>query len=50
MVSRSSCPNRAINESDCPCQEKSCPRHGVCCECIRYHKRSKEYPRPACFR
>ncbi|MCL1865692.1 MAG: DUF6485 family protein [Spirochaetes bacterium] len=30
----------------CPCTY-SCSRHGKCCECVAYHKRSSEFP--ACF-
>ncbi|MCS7109217.1 MAG: hypothetical protein NZ903_00255 [Candidatus Micrarchaeota archaeon] len=47
---RKECPNKNENENDCPCPEISCPRHGICCECIRYHRSSKQWPKPACFR
>ncbi|MEM3408216.1 MAG: hypothetical protein QXT40_01730 [Candidatus Micrarchaeia archaeon] len=47
---RSPCPNKKENEKDCPCPEIDCPRHGICCECIRFHKNSKQWPKPACFR
>lgn len=23
---------------DCPCVYKSCPRNGVCAECVKYHR------------
>lgn len=47
---RKECPNKAENERDCPCTVTDCPRHGICCLCIRYHKASKQWPLPACFR
>ncbi|MBN1128993.1 MAG: hypothetical protein JXA71_08405 [Chitinispirillaceae bacterium] len=31
----------------CPCTYPSCSRHGVCCECIAYHRRLGELP--GCF-
>ncbi|MCX6798714.1 MAG: hypothetical protein NTW59_01290 [Candidatus Diapherotrites archaeon] len=39
---------KAANEKQCPCPETSCKRHGVCCECVRYHRNSGD--RPACLR
>jgi len=35
------------NKKDCNCSYEPCSRKGVCCECIRYHLRSRELP--ACF-
>ncbi|HAF60202.1 MAG: DUF6485 family protein [Anaerovoracaceae bacterium] len=35
------------NTIDCTCTYASCPRHGKCCECVLYHRRSREVP--ACF-
>ncbi len=35
------------NKSMCNCTYEPCPRKGVCCECIMYHKRSGGVP--ACF-
>lgn len=32
------------NAKNCPCTWASCPRKGVCCECIRYHWARKELP------
>lgn len=34
------------NAKTCKCTY-SCPRHGKCCECVRYHRSSGEFP--ACF-
>jgi hypothetical protein len=31
----------------CNCTYTPCPRKGICCECIAYHRRSDELP--ACF-
>ena len=31
----------------CNCTYTGCSRHGVCCECIAYHRRSNELP--ACY-
>jgi hypothetical protein len=41
------CNNKRINEKDCPCTHPECPRHGVCCECIAYHRGNGD--RPACM-
>ncbi|MFH1787968.1 MAG: hypothetical protein ABH834_01150 [Candidatus Altiarchaeota archaeon] len=38
------CVNREANREDCTCLETSCSRHGICCECIRYHRNLNEYP------
>ncbi|MEA3452793.1 MAG: DUF6485 family protein [Patescibacteria group bacterium] len=31
----------------CPCTYEGCPRKGICCECIEYHRERGELP--ACF-
>ncbi len=41
------CVNRETNLSMCNCTYEPCSRKGICCECIRYHKRLGELP--ACF-
>lgn len=46
--SRVECLNKEVNEMDCACTSTSCSRHGVCCECIRYHISVKG--KPACMR
>lgn len=33
-----SCPNKEKNKEKCTCGSKDCSRHGVCCECIRFHR------------
>jgi hypothetical protein len=35
------------NLEKCNCSYEPCSRKGVCCECIAYHRSSKELP--ACF-
>jgi len=47
-MARKKCPNRKLNEDDCPCPHSECERHGICCECIRFHKGRNE--KPACLR
>lgn len=45
---RNPCPNIQVNMKDCTCTYPSCPRKGMCCECIRYHLKQKELP-ACCF-
>jgi len=45
---RKECPNIDANEIDCPCGASDCERHGICCECIKYHR--SQGGRPACVR
>lgn len=35
------------NKVKCNCTYEPCPRKGLCCECIRYHRESGELP--ACY-
>jgi len=41
------CLNKKQNLANCNCSYEPCPRKGVCCECVLYHRRNKEIP--ACF-
>jgi hypothetical protein len=41
------CQNRKKNEGACNCTYEPCPRKGVCCECIAYHRDAGELP--ACY-
>jgi hypothetical protein len=41
------CDNQNSNSAQCNCTYPGCARHGVCCQCIAYHRRSGELP--ACF-
>ena len=43
------CAKRGRNSAKCPCGEASCGRHGLCCDCIRYHWGNSTYPSPACM-
>lgn len=38
---------REKNLEGCICTEKSCPKQGICCECVRYHRERGELP--GCF-
>ncbi len=35
------------NKSKCTCTYEPCPRKGMCCECVSYHRKSGELP--GCF-
>ena len=35
------------NKAQCNCTYEPCPRKGICCECIKYHRDADELP--ACF-
>jgi hypothetical protein len=35
------------NLKNCPCSYPDCPRKGLCCECIKYHRSMNELP--ACY-
>ncbi|RPJ05450.1 MAG: hypothetical protein EHM28_12085 [Spirochaetaceae bacterium] len=41
------CNNNAKNRAVCNCTYSGCQRHGVCCECIHYHRNMGELP--ACY-
>ena len=45
-MSQSLCPNQETD--DCKCTYTGCSRHGRCCECLAYHRASKELP-GCCF-
>ncbi len=36
--------NVAVNKKDCTCTYEPCSRKGICCECIRYHKKMNQLP------
>ncbi len=38
------CGNLEANMKECNCTYEPCPRKGRCCECMRYHLRSRELP------
>lgn len=39
---------RTENSEKCTCPYDSCPRHGMCCECVEYHRNAGELP--MCFK
>jgi len=41
------CPNQKENLVNCNCSYPDCPRKGICCECILYHRPKQQLP--ACF-
>ena len=41
------CTNRDANLEDCTCTYDPCSRKGLCCECVRQHRRAGEIP--GCF-
>ncbi len=41
------CTNKAVNAKRCTCTYPGCSRHGMCCECVAYHRASGELP--GCF-
>ena len=43
------CANRERNKTRCTCGEVDCSRHGLCCDCIRYHWGHKTWPAVACM-
>ncbi len=34
-------------KKECNCTYEGCPRKGICCECLHYHRRMNQLP--ACF-
>jgi hypothetical protein len=47
MTIMMNCQNQSKNKAECNCTYEPCPRKGICCDCIRYHRDSGELP--ACF-
>lgn len=39
--------NKEKNLNRCNCSYDPCSRKGLCCECVSYHRKSRELP--ACF-
>lgn len=42
-----SCTNKEKNLKNCNCSYLGCPRKGICCECLAYHRSHGELP--ACY-
>ncbi len=36
--------NQKANLARCTCTYEPCPRKGICCECIAYHRKYDELP------
>ena len=36
------------NSKNCTCSYTSCSRHGVCCDCLKYHLNQRQLP-ACCF-
>ena len=32
------------NLKECPCTYPGCPRKGICCECIKHHRKQNQLP------
>ena len=41
------CTNTPKNKTMCNCTYEPCPRKGLCCECLTYHRSMDELP--ACY-
>lgn len=46
MKKKDQCPRSKINEQYCTCSY-NCDKHGICCECLHYHRQRGELP--ACY-
>lgn len=42
--------NQARNAAQCACTHTECPRHGICCNCIRNHWTADGTGRVACMK
>ena len=36
--------NKDRNKANCTCTYEPCPRKGICCECIAFHRKAGEAP------
>ncbi len=36
---------QTLNLDACTCTAAGCPRHGICCECLRNHLAHRQLPR-----
>lgn len=44
MRKQDQCPRAKLNQSYCTCTYPGCNRHGLCCECLHYHRQRGELP------
>lgn len=47
MTKKDKCPRTQVNLKFCTCTYPGCPKHGLCCECLHYHRQRGELP--ACY-
>lgn len=47
MTKLDQCPRTKINTKFCTCTYQGCSKHGLCCECLHYHRQRGELP--ACY-
>ncbi len=46
---KTACPNsKTVNAKCCTCSYPGCDKHGICCECLRYHLSMRQLP-GCCF-
>lgn len=41
------CANQSTHTRRCNCTYDPCPRKGICCECMEYHRAKQQLP--ACY-
>lgn len=41
------CSRAKVNAKYCTCTYQGCPKHGLCCQCLHYHRQRRELP--ACY-
>ncbi|MBF0495227.1 MAG: cytosolic protein [Deltaproteobacteria bacterium] len=41
------CPSTVANTKSCNCSYSGCEKHGLCCQCLSYHRSRRELP--ACY-
>lgn len=42
------CKQQKNSDERCTCTYDGCSRHGICCDCVAYHLKSKQLP-GCCF-
>jgi hypothetical protein len=47
IATMNECPNQQKNLEKCNCTYEPCPRKGICCECVSYHRAMGQLP--ACY-
>ncbi|WP_084154161.1 DUF6485 family protein [Maridesulfovibrio frigidus] len=46
-MSLENCSNKVNNAKNCPCTYTNCDKHGLCCDCVQYHRKKDQLP--ACY-